>query len=94
MDFLDSLKDIKKDMLKDKAASSTPKKPKRLNPNRDEFKDIFRDDDSSFQSESGLDGVVTEELDVAKESIAARENRLKDEFLKYVDAANIKKLND
>lgn len=94
MDFLDSLKDIKKDMLKDKAASSTPKKPKKPNPNRDEFKDIFRDDDLSLQSGSGLDGVATEELDVAKESIAAREKRLKDEFLKYVDAANIKKLND
>lgn len=93
MDFLDSLKDIKKDMLKDKAASSAPKKPKRLNPNRDEFKDIFRDDDSSLQSGSGLEG-VTEEFDTAKESITARENRLKDEFLKYVDAANIKKLND
>ena len=86
MDFLDSLKDIKKDMLKDKAASSTPKKPKKPNPNRDEFKDIFRDDDLSLQSESGLDGVA-EEFDAAKE-------RLKDEFLKYVDAANIKKLND
>nr|WP_315008825.1 hypothetical protein [uncultured Campylobacter sp.] len=94
MDFLDSLKDIKKDMLKDKAASFAPKKPKKPNPNRDEFKDIFRDDDSSSQSESGLDSVETEELDVAEESIAARENRLKDEFLKYVDAANIKKLND
>ncbi len=93
MDFLDSLKDIKKDMLKDKAASSTPKKPKRLNPNRDEFKDIFRDDDLSLQSESGLEGAA-EEFDIAKESIAAREKRLKDEFLKYVDAANIKKLND
>ena len=81
-------------MLKDKAASSTPKKPKKRNPNRDEFKDIFRDDDLSLQSGSGLDGVATEELDVAKESIAAREKRLKDEFLKYVDAANIKKLND
>ena len=80
-------------MLKDKAASSAPKKPKKPNSNRDEFKDIFRDDDSSLQSESGLDGVATEEFDVAKESIAARE-RLKDEFLKYVDAANIKKLND
>ena len=94
MDFLDSLKDIKRDMLKDKEASSTPKKPKKLNPNRDEFKDIFRDDDLSLQSGSGLDGVATEEFDVAKESIAAREKRLKDEFLKYVDAANIKKLND
>lgn len=81
-------------MLKDKAASSTPKKPKKRNPNRDEFKDIFRDDDSSSQSESGLEGVADGEFDVAKESIAARENRLKDEFLKYVDAANIKKLND
>lgn len=94
MDFLDSLKDIKKDMLKDKAASSTPKKPKRLNPNRDEFKDIFRDDDLSLRGEGLLDGVATEEFDAAKESIAAREKRLKDEFLKYVDAANIKKLND
>ncbi len=90
MDFLDSLKDIKKDMLKDKVVSSMPKKPKKRDSNRDEFKDIFRDDDS----ESGLDGVATEEFDVAKESIAAREKRLKDEFLKYVDAANIKKLND
>ena len=93
MDFLDSLKDIKKDMLKDKEASSTPKKPKKLNPNRDESTDIFRDDDLNLQSESGLDGVA-EEFDVAKESIAAREKRLKNEFLKYVDAANIKKLND
>ena len=93
MDFLDSLKDIKKDMLKDKAASSAPKKPKKPNPNRDEFKDIFRDDDLSLQSESGLEGGA-EEFDAAKESIAAREKRLKDEFLKYVDAANIKKLND
>ena len=81
-------------MLKDKAASSAPKKPKKPNPNRDEFKDIFRDDDSSLQSGGGLDGVATEELGVAKESIAAREKRLKDEFLKYVDEANIKKLND
>ena len=81
-------------MLKDKAASSAPKKPKKPNPNRDEFKDIFKDDDFSLQSEIGLGGVATEEFDVAKESIAAREKRLKDEFLKYVDAANIKKLND
>ena len=82
-------------MLKDKAASSAPKKPKKPNPNRDEFKDIFKDDDLSLQSESGgvLDGDA-EEFDAAKESIAAREKRLKDEFLKYVDAANIKKLND
>ena len=81
-------------MLKDKAASSAPKKPKRPNPNRDEFKDIFIDDDSSLQSGSDLEGVADGEFDVAKESIAAREKRLKDEFLKYVDAANIKKLND
>jgi len=81
-------------MLKDKAASSAPKKPKKRNPNRDEFKDIFRDDDLSLQSGGGLEGVTDGEFDVAKESVAARENRLKDEFLKYVDAANIKKLND
>lgn len=93
MDFLDSLKDIKKDMLKDKATSSALKKPKKRNPNRDEFKDIFKDDDLSLRGEGVLDGDA-EEFDAAKESIAARENRLKDEFLKYVDAANIKKLND
>ena len=81
-------------MLKDKAASSTPKKPKKRDLNRDEFKDIFRDDDLSLRGEGLLDGVAEEEFDVAKESIAAREKRLKDEFLKYVDAANIKKLND
>ena len=81
-------------MLKDKAASSAPKKPKKPNPNRDEFKDIFRDDDLSLRGEGLLDGVAEEEFDVAKESIAAREKRLKNEFLKYVDAANIKKLND
>lgn len=80
-------------MLKDKAASSAPKKPKKRNPNRDEFKDIFKDDDLSLQSGGSLGGVA-EEFDAAKESIAAREKRLKDEFLKYVDAANIKKLND
>ena len=80
-------------MLKDKAASSTPKKPKRPNPNRDEFKDIFRDDDLSLRGGGVLDGAA-EEFDAAKESIAAREKRLKDEFLKYVDEANIKKLND
>ena len=81
-------------MLKDKAASSAPKKPKKPNPNRDEFKDIFRDDDLSLRGEGLLDGVAEEEFDVAKESIAAREKRLNDEFLKYEDAANIKKLND
>ena len=81
-------------MLKDKAASSAPKKPKKRNPNRDEFKDIFRGYDLSLRGECGLDGDATEEFDVAKESIAAREKRLKDEFLKYVDTANIKKLND
>ena len=80
-------------MLKDKTASSAPKKPKKFNPNRDEFKDIFKDDDLSLQSGGVLDGDA-EEFGAAKESIAAREKRLKDEFLKYVDAANIKKLND
>lgn len=80
-------------MLKDKAASSAPKKPKKRNPNRDEFKDIFKDDDLSLQSGGSLYGDA-EEFDAAKESIVAREKRLKDEFLKYVDEANIKKLND
>ncbi|MDY5519201.1 hypothetical protein [Campylobacter lanienae] len=40
MDFLDSLKEIKGNMLKEQQ----PPKPK-PNPNRDEFKDIFTSDD-------------------------------------------------
>lgn len=42
-DFLDSLKEIKKDMVKD--VKPTLKKVKKPNPNRDEFKDIFKDDE-------------------------------------------------
>lgn len=74
MDFGEALKDIKKDMLKD-AKVKTPVKAKKPNPNRDEFKDIFKD-----------------EFDISKESVEAREKRLKDEFIEYTKNAKIKKI--
>ncbi|MDA3055875.1 MULTISPECIES: hypothetical protein [unclassified Campylobacter] len=78
MDFLDSLKDIKKDMLKEQKASVAPKpKPKKPNPNRDEFKDIFKDD---------------LEADFSNESVNGRENRLKDEFEEFIKHAGVKKI--
>lgn len=40
MDFLDSLKEIKGQMVKEQKAQTPVSKPK-SNPNRDEFKDIF-----------------------------------------------------
>ncbi|EAJ0344483.1 hypothetical protein YZ08_00780 [Campylobacter fetus] len=41
-DFFDSLKNIKNELVKEQKSQEikVPKKPK-LNPNRDEFKDIF-----------------------------------------------------
>ncbi|MCR8696941.1 MULTISPECIES: hypothetical protein [Campylobacter] len=39
MDFLDSLKEIKGNMLKEQKAT-----PKQSNPNKDEIKDIFDED--------------------------------------------------
>ncbi|AII14800.1 hypothetical protein CIG1485E_0962 [Campylobacter iguaniorum] len=43
-DFFDSLKDIKSDLVKEQKQKKqvAPKKPK-PNPNRDEFKDIFKE---------------------------------------------------
>ena len=78
MDFLDSLKDIKKDMLKEQKAGAMPKpKPKKPNPNRDEFKDIFKDD---------------LEVDFSNESVGERESRLKDEFAQFIEHAGVKKI--
>ena len=76
MDFLDSLNSIKKDMIREEKAKNPPKPKPKPNPNRDEFKDIFKDDEADFSAES----------------VSERENRLKDEFLKYVDHANIRKI--
>lgn len=44
-DFLDSLKEIKKELTKE-TKQQTIKKSK-PNPNRDEFKDIFKDEEDS-----------------------------------------------
>ncbi|WP_096019552.1 hypothetical protein [Campylobacter lanienae] len=44
MDFLDSLKEIKGNMLKEQQSPKPKPKPK---PNRDEFKDIFTSDEET-----------------------------------------------
>ncbi|WP_096018406.1 hypothetical protein [Campylobacter lanienae] len=44
MDFLDSLKEIKGNMLKEQQPPKPKSKP---NPNRDEFKDIFTSDEET-----------------------------------------------
>ncbi len=44
MDFLDSLKEIKGNMLKEQQPPKPNPKP---NPNRDEFKDIFTSDEET-----------------------------------------------
>lgn len=46
-DFFDSLKDIKSQMVKEQKTTQNVAKPKKAtkqNPNRDEFKDIFKDE--------------------------------------------------
>lgn len=45
--FFDNLKDIKKDMIKKEKVNET--KDKKPNPNRDEFKDIFKDEEESLE---------------------------------------------
>ena len=65
-------------MLKEqKAVAMSKPKPKKPNPNRDEFKDIFKDD---------------LEADFSVESVDERENRLKDEFEQFIKHAGIKKI--
>lgn len=73
-DFFESLKDIKKELAK--KDQKEIKKAKKSNPNPNEFKEIFED----------------EEFDLAKESIGARQKRLKDEFQEYVKHCDIKKI--
>lgn len=82
-DFFDSLKDIKSQMVKEqKAAAPAPKKAKR-NPNRDEFRDIFKDEDSNLSSESYVE---------LGESADAKEARLKDEFSAFIAHAGVRKI--
>ena len=51
MDFLDSLKEIKGQMVKEQKAQAPISKPK---PNRDEFKDIFIESQEPADKEARL----------------------------------------
>ena len=53
MDFLDSLKEIKGQMVKEQKAQASVAKPK-PNPNRDEFKDIFSEPEVIADKEARL----------------------------------------
>ena len=53
MDFLDSLKEIKGQMVKEQKAKAPISKPK-PNPNRDEFKDIFSEPEIIADKEARL----------------------------------------
>lgn len=53
MDFLDSLKEIKGQMVKEQKAQTPVSKPK-SNPNRDEFKDIFSEPEVIVDKEARL----------------------------------------
>lgn len=93
-DFLDSLKAIKKELDKKDAKKIAPKKKPKPNPNRDEFRDIFKDEDcenlgDEAFSESG------ENLDESDELVQklAKKRALQDEFERYANLANIKKLH-
>ena len=77
-DFLDSLREIKKELDKEKPAPKPVKKPK-ANPNRDEFKDIFKDDEEEILAQNG-------------ENLEQKKARLQDEFERYAELANIKKI--
>ncbi len=78
-DFFDSLKDIKKELEKDKR----PKKTKSQVTKLANF-DISEDEKAEF----------TSEFDLQKESISSREKRLQNEFLTYIKGENIKKIDN
>lgn len=78
-DFFDSLKDIKKELEKDKK----PKKTKSQAIKLENF-DISEDEKAEFASE----------FDLQKESITSREKRLQNEFLAYIKGENIKKIDN
>ncbi|WP_086244136.1 hypothetical protein [Campylobacter devanensis] len=55
MDFLDSLKEIKGQMVKEQKTQTPVSKPKpKPNPNRDEFKDIFSEPEVIADKEARL----------------------------------------
>lgn len=46
-DFFESLQEIKKELKKEQKQKELPKKPK-PNPNRDEFREIFKDEEENL----------------------------------------------
>lgn len=86
-DFLDSLKAIKKELDKKDAKKIAPKKKPKPNPNRDEFRDIFKDEDGK-----NLGDEAFSESDELAQNLA-KKRALQDEFERYANLANIKKLH-
>ncbi|MGP1527875.1 MAG: hypothetical protein ACTTIV_03375 [Campylobacter sp.] len=86
-DFLDSLKAIKKELDKKDAKKIAPKKKPKPNPNRDEFRDIFKDEDGKNLGDEAFSesGELSQNL--------AKKRALQDEFERYANLANIKKLH-
>lgn len=71
-DFLSDLKAIKGQMIKENISQNPPKK----NPNKDEFKEIFKNDES----------------EVTNEGKEQKFKRLKDEFSAFIEYNNVKKI--
>lgn len=93
-DFLDSLKAIKKELDKKGAKKIAPKKKPKLNPNRDEFRDIFKDEDGKNLGDEAFSesGENLNESDELAQNLA-KKRALQDEFERYANLANIKKLH-
>lgn len=93
-DFLDSLKAIKKELDKKDAKKIAPKKKPKPNPNRDEFRDIFKDEDDKNLGDEAFNksGENLDESDESAQNLA-KKRALQDEFERYVNLANIKKLH-
>ena len=93
-DFLDSLKAIKKELDKKDVKKIAPKKKPKPNPNRDEFRDIFKDEDCENLSDEAFSesGENLDESDELAQNLA-KKRALQDEFERYANLANIKKLH-
>ena len=93
-DFLDSLKAIKKELDEKDAKKIAPKKKPKPNPNRDEFRDIFKDEDCENLSDEAFSesGENLDESDELAQNLA-KKRALQDEFERYANLANIKKLH-
>lgn len=86
-DFLDSLKAIKKELDKKDAKKIAPKKKPKPNPNREDEDGKNLGDEAFSKSGENLD-----ESDESAQNLA-KKRALQDEFERYANLANIKKLH-